>query len=430
MNKIELIGIDQDVYYEKLDNGLQVYIVPFKNKNNYFVSYFTKFGSLILDFYSEEEKKMIKVPDGIAHFLEHKMFEQEDGMDPFEFFAQSGTGCNASTSYKVTRYYFNGNDKLYENLNYLIDYVNSPYFTDENVEKEKGIICEEINMLKDNPEWFAEEEIQRMLYHKHTFRIPIAGTCESVRTITKEDLYHTYNAFYNPNNMYLLIGGDVDNDKVMDIIKNNEKLNSITKREIPEVKKVNEPLKVSNKYQVLELENVTTNKLGYALKLDINTFKEKDNFELSLYIGMILNILYGSTSTFKDKMLEKGLLSNIYLERMLVDDFLIIEFWAETDYPDELIKEIKNNFENYQITKEEVERCKKVWIASEVMMTDNVEATISSLSNDIVEYGDIIPNRINYIKNMNHKKLIEIKEKLDFSNTSTLILKNKEMEKE
>ena len=356
MNKIELIGIDQDVYYEKLDNGLQVYIVPFKNKNNYFVSYFTKFGSLILDFYSEEEKKMIKVPDGIAHFLEHKMFEQEDGMDPFEFFAQSGTGCNASTSYKVTRYYFNGNDKLYENLNYLIDYVNSPYFTDENVEKEKGIICEEINMLKDNPEWFAEEEIQRMLYHKHTFRIPIAGTCESVRTITKKDLYHTYNAFYNPNNMYLLIGGDVDNDKVMDIIKNNEKLNSITKREIPEVKKVNEPLKVSNKYQVLELENVTTNKLGYALKLDINTFKEKDNFELSLYIGMILNILYGSTSTFKDKMLEKGLLSNIYLERMLVDDFLIIEFWAETDYPDELIKEIKNNFENYQITKEEVER--------------------------------------------------------------------------
>ena len=185
MNKIELIGIDQDVYYEKLDNGLQVYIVPFKNKNNYFVSYFTKFGSLILDFYSEEEKKMIKVPDGIAHFLEHKMFEQEDGMDPFEFFAQSGTGCNASTRYKVTRYYFNGNDKLYENLNYLIDYVNSPYFTDENVEKEKGIICEEINMLKDNPEWFAEEEIQRMLYHKHTFRIPIAGTCESVRTITK-----------------------------------------------------------------------------------------------------------------------------------------------------------------------------------------------------------------------------------------------------
>ena len=430
MNKIELIGIDQDVYYEKLDNGLQVYIVPFKNKNNYFVSYFTKFGSLILDFYSEEEKKMIKVPDGIAHFLEHKMFEQEDGMDPFEFFAQSGTGCNASTSYKVTRYYFNGNDKLYENLNYLIDYVNSPYFTDENVEKEKGIICEEINMLKDNPEWFAEEEIQRMLYHKHTFRIPIAGTCESVRTITKEDLYHTYNAFYNPNNMYLLIGGDVDNDKVMDIIKNNEKLNSINKREIPEIKKVNEPLKVSNKYQVLELENVTTNKLGYALKLDINTFKEKDNFELSIYIGMILNILYGSTSTFKDKMLEKGLLSNIYLERMLVDDFLIIEFWAETDYPDELIKEIKNNFENYQITKEEVERCKKVWIASEVMMTDNVEATISSLSNDIVEYGDIIPNRINYIKNMNHKKLIEIKEKLDFSNTSTLILKNKEMEKE
>ena len=124
MNKFELIGIDQEVYSEKLDNGLQIYILPFKNKNNFFVSYFTKFGSLILDFYSEDEQKMIKVPDGIAHFLEHKMFEQEDGMDPFEFFAQSGTGCNASTSYKVTKYYFSGNDKIYETLDYLINYVN------------------------------------------------------------------------------------------------------------------------------------------------------------------------------------------------------------------------------------------------------------------------------------------------------------------
>lgn len=429
MNKIELIGIDQDVYFEELNNGLKIYILPFKNKNNYFISYFTKFGSLILDFYSEDKKEMIKVPDGIAHFLEHKMFEQEDGMDPFEFFAQSGTGCNASTSYKVTRYYCNGNDKLYDNLNYLIDYVNSPYFTDENVEKEKGIICEEINMLKDNPEWFSEEEMQRMLYQKHTFRIPIAGTCESVRTITKEDLYNTYNAFYNPNNMYLLIGGEVDVEKIIETIKNNETLNSIEKRDIPEIKKVNEPIKVAKKYQLLELENVSTNKLGYALKLDINTFKEKNRFELSLYIGMILNILYGSTSLFKDKMLEKGLLSNIYLERMIVDDFLIIEFWAETDYPDELIKEIKDNFDNYEITNEEVERCKKVWIASEVMMTDNVEATISSLSNDIVEYGDIMPNRIEYIRNMKHKKLLEIKNKIDFSNSSTLILRNKESEK-
>ena len=429
MNKFELIGIDQEVYSEKLDNGLQIYILPFKNKNNFFVSYFTKFGSLILDFYSEDEQKMIKVPDGIAHFLEHKMFEQEDGMDPFEFFAQSGTGCNASTSYKVTKYYFSGNDKIYENLDYLINYVNSPYFTDENVEKEKGIICEEINMLQDNPEWFAEEEMQRMLYQKHNFRIPIAGTCESVRTITKEDLYNTYNAFYNPNNMHLLIGGDIDVDKVMDVIKSNKKLNDINKRDIPEIKKVNEPLKVANKYQILELDNVTTDKLGYAIKIDINTFEEKDRFELSLYIGMILNILYGSTSIFKDTMLEKGLLSNIYLERMLVDDFLIIEFWAETDYPNELVSEINKNLENYKISKEEVERCKKVWIASEVMMTDNVEATISSLSNDIVEYGDVMKNRIDYIKKMNYDKLINIKDKLDFSNSSTLILKNKESEK-
>ena len=426
MNKFELLGIDQDVYFEKLENGLEVYILPFKNKNNYFVSYFTKFGSLILDFYSEDEQKMIHVPEGIAHFLEHKMFEQEDGMDPFQFFAQSGTGCNASTSYKATRYYCMGTENLKNNIDYLLTYVHSPYFTDENVEKEKGIICEEINMLKDNPEWFAEEEIQRMLYKNHPFRIPIAGTCESVRSITKKDLYNTYNAFYNPNNMYLMIGGEVDPEEIIETVKNNYSLKNIQKREIPEIKKIKEPLAVNKKYQKIELDNVKTNKLGYALKIDLNEFKEKDRFELSLYIGMILNIFFGSTSIFKDQMLEKGLLTNLFLERMYVDDFMIIEFWAETDYPDELITEIKNHFDTYQVTKEEVERCKKVWIASEVMSTDNVEATIFSLINDIIEYGEIKKNRVEYIRNMNHQKLLSLKEKITFDNTCTLILKNKD----
>lgn len=426
MNKFELVGIDQDVYFEKLKNGLEVYILPFENKNNYFVSYFTKFGSLILDFYSEDEKKMIHVPEGIAHFLEHKMFEQKDGMDPFEFFAQSGTSCNASTSYKATRYYFSGTDNLYENLDYLINYVNSPYFTDENVEKEKGIICEEINMLSDNPEWFAEEEMQRMLYKKHPFRIPIAGDCDSVRSITKENLYDTYNAFYNPNNMCLVIGGELDPDKIIAIVENNEILNSIEKRENPEIKKVKEPLEVYNKYQKLSLDNVATNKLGFAIKLDVERFKERDRFELSLYVGMILNILFGSTSVFKDEMLERNLMNTIYLDRMYVDDFLIIEFWAETDHPNELITEINRYLKTYDITEQELERYKKVWIASEIMMTDNVSSTVSSLINDIIEYGEIKRDRVNYIRKMNYQKLLSIRKKLDFSNSATLILKTKD----
>ncbi len=426
MKKIDLVGIDQELYFEKLDNGLEIYVVPFKNKSNYFVSYFTKFGSLILKFFSEEEKMEIEVPQGIAHFLEHKMFEQKDGIDPFTFFAQSGANCNASTSYKVTRYYFSGTDNFKENLNFLIDYVNSPYFTDENVEKEKGIICEEINMLQDNPEWFAEEEMQRMLYNSHPFRIPIAGTCETVRSITKEDLYHTYNAFYNPNNMCLMVGGDVDVSEVIDIIKNNQSLKDIPKRKIPKIKKFDEPLKVLKEHEQIHLENVTTNKLGYALKLDLNSFGEEDNFELSLYIGMILNILYGSTSLFKYQMMEKGMLTSLYLERMLVDDFLIIEFWAETDCAEQLVDEMKKHFETYQITEEEVERCKKVWISSEVMMSDDVEATISSLINDIVEYGSIKYNRIDYIKKMNLDKLLKLKKIINFNNSCTLILKNGE----
>ena len=175
MNKFELTGTDTFVYHDVLSNGLNVYLIPYDNKNNYFMSYFTKFGSINLTFQNENDKKMITVPKGIAHFLEHKMFEQEDGNVPFEFYSKSGTGCNASTGFKATRYIVYGTNNLNENLKYLLKYLNSPYFTDENVEKEKGIIAEEIKMYDDNPEWILTEEVEKATFKVHPIRDDIAG---------------------------------------------------------------------------------------------------------------------------------------------------------------------------------------------------------------------------------------------------------------
>src|SRR5574344_1819740 len=131
MEKIELKGVDQNVYYEQLDSGLKVFVLPYSTKKNYYAVYGTKYGSINLEF--KCNSKMFKSNSGVAHFLEHKMFEQENGEDPFEFFAKTGTTCNASTSYKKTMYYINGINELDNNLIYLINCVNSPYFTDENV---------------------------------------------------------------------------------------------------------------------------------------------------------------------------------------------------------------------------------------------------------------------------------------------------------
>ena len=151
MKTINLDVINEKVYYEKLNNGLEIYVSYQKKFNNNFACFLTKFGGLDIEFIPVNEKEMAKMPSGIAHFLEHKLFEQEKGPSVHEFYKKSGTYVNASTNYKTTRYLFSGPNNFKENLEFLLNFVQSPYFTDSNVEKEKGIILEEESMTKDNP---------------------------------------------------------------------------------------------------------------------------------------------------------------------------------------------------------------------------------------------------------------------------------------
>ncbi len=421
MNKKELKGTDTFIFHEELSNGLNVYLLPFPNKKNYFMSYFTKFGSINIEFVPNGEKKEIKVPLGIAHFLEHKMFEQEDGEVPFEFFAKSGTGCNASTGFKATRYIVYGTNNLKENLSYLIEYVNSPYFTDENVEKEKGIIAEEINMYDDNPEWILTEEVEKALFKVHPIRNDIAGYIDTIDKITKEQLYKCYNTFYQPSNMGIVVGGNFNPEEIMDLIKNHPLLKDKKLAPKPQIKGVDEPIRVNKELVEIPCHNVASPKAGFSIKLSLKDIKE-DLFTYNLYIGMILNIVFGTSSTFREEMMAKNLLNSLIFERMIVDDFLVITFWIESMNPKELIANIKEEIANYQITEEEVERCKKVWISSEVVMTDNVEITVDNLISDIMEYKEIVPDKIPMIRKMNLDKLNKIKKDLSFDNNSTVIL--------
>ena len=186
MKKCVFKGLDQNIFCEKLPNGLYVILVPFKNKRNYYVNYTTKYGSVDLDFICNNEK--YSSPIGIAHFLEHKVFEQENGVDPFTFFSKTGTGCNAGTSYRKTSYFIYGINDLEKNLDYLISFVNSPYFTDENVEKEKGIIIEEIKMYEDLPDATCEILMDSTFFNGSTFAHDILGSEQSVLNITRSQI--------------------------------------------------------------------------------------------------------------------------------------------------------------------------------------------------------------------------------------------------
>ena len=420
MKTIELVGLDQNVYYEKLDNGLEVYLIPYKNKSNYSMHYLTKYGSIQTTFIPYGKKNKITVPDGIAHFLEHKMFEQEDGIDPFTFASKTGTYSNASTNYDCTRYYFDGNQAFKENLNYLLDFVGSPYFTDENVEKEKGIIAEEIKQYDDEIEWAFEEEMKKALFQKDNHRIDIAGTVESIYKITKEDLYNTYYTFYQPSNMFVIISGDFNKDEAIEIIKSNKTLNNAKTNFEIKVFNDKEPLEVNDTKKEITFNAVNT-KVGYGIKISLKDIK--DIYKFSLYIGMMLNIKFGLSSKFREMLKKENLMTSFYMEREIIGDYLIITFKSDSENPETLIELIKEEFKNVEIKEEDIERLKKVWISSEVMMIDNASVTLDNIVSDIIEYGKMIPNKTEIFRSLNKTEYDKIIKDVDFSNSSTLVIR-------
>jgi len=423
MKEIELKGLKQKLYFEKLNNGLDVVLIPFLNKKNYYVNYTVKYGSVNLEFSPADTKKMVTTPKGIAHFLEHKLFEQENGENPDAFFALSGTTTNAGTSYSKTSYYIYGINELKNNLNYLISFVNQPFFTDKNVEDEKGIIIEEMKMYDDNPDWILTEGIQKATFKKHPIRYDIGGYEDTIRAITKEDLYTCYNSFYQPNNMILVVGGNFDSSEIIELIKNNDVLRNIKNRGKVKLKEIDEPLKVNNKYSEIKIDNLVIPKVALNVKLSLKNIK--DRYLYNLYVALLLKILFGSTSSFREEMLKNNYFTEFIAGNMIVDDYLIIEFYSDSSNPKELVDKVLEHLKSGIITEEEFERYKKVVVASLVMESDNIENVVDNVINEWVLWGKIIENKVDIIKGMKYKELIKVQTEFDVDNHAVVILEKK-----
>ena len=299
MREYNYFGKEQKFYYEKLKNGLDVYIIPNKSQDNYHVEVVTKYGSSIKEFIPINEDKFIKLPLGVAHFLEHKMFDMEKG-DAFDFYSKTGTYINAGTNYFYTKYYIDGKKTFKKNLEYLLDMIFTPYFIDEKVESEKGIIAEEIKMYDDEPAWILDYESKRNLFYT-TVNEKIAGTPESIKEINADILNRTYNTFYQPSNMFMVITGNVNVKSTLDIIKNNNSLNRRESNKKIIKKDFNEKKTVREEYKLLE-ENIVVPKLTYSYKFDLNDYPY-ESLDLRLYLSLLFTYLFGDTSEFSEKVL-------------------------------------------------------------------------------------------------------------------------------
>lgn len=366
MKPVHFSQLEETLYHETLENGLSVYILPKEGFNKTFATFTTKYGSVDNHFLPLGKDEAIQVPDGIAHFLEHKMFEDEDG-DVFQEFSKQGASANAFTSFTRTAYLFSSTTNVEKNLDTLLDFVQHPYFTEESVEKEKGIINQEITMYDDNPDWRAYFGVIENMFHTHPVKIDIAGTIESISHITKDLLYTCYETFYHPNNMLLFVVGPVDPEAMMEQIKANQAS-----------KEFAEPIELQ-RYFDQEPETVARSK--HVITMPVQTpkclvgFKEKgadrqgkELLKRELSISVLLDVMFGQSSENYQVLLEEGVIDDSFsFDHSAEQGFGFTIIGGDTKHPDKLAERLQQMIETFKQTalaKVEVDRVLKKKIGS------------------------------------------------------------------
>ncbi|MDD1501297.1 pitrilysin family protein [Lysinibacillus sp. CNPSo 3705] len=346
MKTIEFKQLDETLYYEKLENGLDVYILPKKGFSKTFVTFTTKYGSVDRTFVPIGGTESITVPDGIAHFLEHKMFEKEDG-DVFQKFSEFGASANAFTSFTRTAYLFSSTNNIYNSTETLLNFVQEPYFTEATVNKEKGIIGQEITMYDDQPDWRLYFGTIENMYHNHPVKIDIAGTIESIDGITADHLYTCYNTFYHPSNMLLFVIGAVDPNEMMTFIRDNQ-----DKKEFPEPTPIQrffdqEPTEVAIKERELRMD-VQKPKVYIGLKAKETNLSGRDMLKHELSVQIALELIFGRTSKFYESVYDNGLIDETYaFDFTLEKGFGFAMIGSDSTDPVALEKAIKEELAKY-----------------------------------------------------------------------------------
>lgn len=359
MKIIESTKIKEKAYFEKLENGLNIIIIPKENTNKKYVIWGTNFGSIDNRFIMPGSNEEVFIPDGVAHFLEHKMFEQPNGTNSLDTLMALGLEANAYTTNDHTAYLFEcSSDKFYEGLDELMDYVQSPYFTDENVEKEKGIIGQEIMMYDDDPGFQLYLNTMDCLYHKNAVKLDIAGTIESISKIDPDVLYKCYNTFYHPSNMTLVVCGNFKPEELIEQIKKRLK----HKENQGEIKRI------------YEIEEETINKKSKEVNMEVSVpifmigFKDTlpDSEQIvkkHISIEIILNMLIGKSSElYKDLYNSGDLLAEPDLDYEFSKQYAHVLVSGQSKNPEKIYEKFKTEISDFKkngLNDEDFERIKR-----------------------------------------------------------------------
>lgn len=389
---------DETLYFGEHKSGLRVYVMPKPEFSKCYAILGTHFGSIDSLFTPFGESEEVVLPDGVAHFLEHKMFEQPDGSNVFAEFAKYGANANAFTNFNMTAYLFECTQNPVENLEILLSYVSKPYFTDENIAKEQGIIGQEIKMYDDEPDWRCVFNLLDAMYENHPIRKDIAGSVESISKINKDILYKCYNTFYNMGNMILFVIGNMDEKSVGDtvdkmicdyeILPGKPTRNYGTEPKSVRMSTVRQSMDVSVPSFMLGYKDTDT---GYD---GITLLKKATEYSI------IVELAFGKTSAIYNRLVDEGLIMGFLdFDAECEKSFCQISLSGESNNPEkvrEVIFEGINSLKETGINPTDIERLKKAYHGRFLRQFDNItsiaHAFLSNAFNNIgmFDYLDVI----------------------------------------
>lgn len=404
-------SINETLFYDKHDTGLDIYVFPKRGYSHLYGVFAVHYGSNDSEFIPAGEDKSIIVPDGIAHFLEHKMFDKKDG-NVFDDYATLGSSPNAYTNFTTTAYLFSSTGNVKENIKLLFESVQNPYFTDESIEKEKGIIGQEISMYKDNPNWRVYFNLLDCMYIKHPVKKEIAGDLKSISMINRELLYDCYSTFYHPSNAMFIMVGDVDYSEIYNIVDSCLQKHVYEKVKLPKRIYPHEPAELNKKY--------TEQRLSVAQPLFAVGFKDTDVgydgnnlLKKEMETSLILEQVFGRSSKLFRRLYDEG----------LINDAFGNDYIGEKDYGYSMVSgESRDPMKVCEIIKSEIskggeqilyqdkfERIKRKFIGQFLSSFNSVEYIGSNFVSyymrkiNLLDYLDVI-NEIQYIDIINRFK--------------------------
>lgn len=374
MQILENSKIKEKLYIEKLDNGLTIIVLPKKTRKKYIV-WSTNFGSIDNKFYAQGENELTIVPDGIAHYLEHKLFEQENGKNSLDVLTSIGVDANAYTTNDHTAYLYECTDNFDEALEEFMNYVQNPYFTDENVEKERGIIEQEIMMYDDYPEWSIYMNAMKAMYKNNEINIDVAGTKETIAQIDKEKLYKIYNSYYYPNNMVIVLSGDFNPEEIINKLKSK-----IT------MKAKDDPKRVYNDEPEEIVQKRVEKQMNISMPMLLMGYKDNDlesnRIRKDIAIEILSIVLFGKSSEFFEKLYESGkILGTPGINYEFSKTYAHALIQIQTNFVDDVLEEIDKRIEEIKqkgINEEDFKRAQKR-VYGDFIKDYNEVSTISSI---------------------------------------------------